>query len=32
MYLSIVGDSCSFMTDDYELYMDYEMIVSLGNG
>jgi len=31
MYLSIVGDSCSIMTDDYELTMDYDMIVSLGN-
>ena len=32
MYLSIVGDSCSIMDYDYELTMDYEMIVSLGNG
>ena len=32
MYLSIVGDSCSIMTDDYELTMDYDMIISLGNG
>jgi len=32
MYLSIIGDSCSIMTDDYELIMDYDMIVILGNG
>ena len=30
MYLSIVGDSCSIMTNDDELTMDYDMIVSLG--
>ena len=32
MCLSIVGDSCSIMTDEYELNMDYDMIFSLGNG
>lgn len=32
MYLSMVGDNWSIMTDDYELTMDYDMIVSLGNG
>jgi len=31
MYLSIVVDNCSIMTDDYELTMDCDMIVSLGN-
>jgi len=31
MYLSIVRDSSSIMTDDYMLMMDYDMIVSLGN-
>ena len=30
MYLSIVGDSCSIMSNDYELTMDYDMILSLG--
>jgi len=31
MYLSIVGDNCSIITDDYDLTMDYDMIFSLGN-
>ena len=29
-YLSVIGDSCSVMSNDYELTMDYDMIVSLG--
>ena len=29
MYLSVVGDSCSIMSNAYELIMDYDMIVSL---
>ena len=29
MYLSVVGDCCSIMSNDYELTMDYDMIVSL---
>jgi len=32
MYLSVVGDSCSIMSNDYEFTMDYDMIVSLGKG
>jgi len=32
MYLSIVGDSCNIVYKDYELTMDYDMIVSLGKG
>ena len=32
MYLSVIGDSCSIMSNDYELTMDYDMIVSLGKG
>ena len=32
MYLSAVGDSCSIMSNDYELTMDYDMTVSLGKG
>ena len=32
MYLSIIGDSCSIMSNDYEFTMDYGMIVSLGKG
>ena len=32
MYLSVVGDSCSIMSNDYELTMDYDMIVSVGKG
>jgi len=32
MYLSEVGDNCSIMSDDYELTMDNDMIVSLGKG
>lgn len=32
MYLSIVGDSFSIAYKDYELTMDYFMIVSLGKG
>lgn len=27
MYLSVVGDSCSIMSNEYELTMDYDMIV-----
>jgi len=27
MYLSVVGDSCSIMYNDYEFTMDYDMIV-----
>jgi len=30
MYLSVVGDSCSIMSNDYELTMDCDMIISLG--
>jgi len=26
MYLSVVGDSCSIMSNGYELTMDYDMI------
>jgi len=29
MYLNVV-DSCSIMSNDYELTMDYDMIISLG--
>jgi len=32
MYLSVVGDICSIMFDDYELTMYYDMIVSLCKG
>jgi len=32
MYLSLVGDSCSIVSKDYELTMDYDIIVSLGKG
>jgi len=32
MYLSVIGDSCSIMSTDYELTMGYDMIVSLGKG
>ena len=32
MYLSVIGDSCSIMSNDYELAMDYDMIVSLAKG
>ena len=32
MYLSVVGDICSITSNDYELTMDYDMIVSLGKG
>jgi len=32
MYLSVVGDSCLIMSNDYYLTMDYDMIVSLGKG
>ena len=32
MYLSIVGDSCSIVTNDYELTMNYDMMVSLLKG
>ena len=28
MYLSVISDSCSTMPNDYELTMDYDMIVS----
>ena len=27
MYLSVVSDSCSIMFNDYELTMDYDMVV-----
>ena len=27
MYLSMIGDSCSIVSNDYELTMDYDMIV-----
>lgn len=30
MYLSVIGDSCSIISNDYELTMDYDMSVSLG--
>ena len=30
MYLSVVGDSCSIMSNNYELIMDYDMIIILG--
>ena len=32
MYLSVIGDSCSIMSNDYELTMDYDIIVSHGKG
>ena len=32
MYLSVVGDSSSVMSNDYELTMDYDVIVSLSKG
>ena len=32
MYLSVVGDSCSIISNDYDLTMDYDMIVRLGKG
>ena len=32
MYLRVVGDSCSIMSNEYELTMDYDMIVSVGKG
>ena len=32
MYLSVVGDSFIIMSNDYELTMDYDMIVRLGKG
>jgi len=32
MYMSVVGNCCSTMSNDYELTMDYDMIVSLGKG
>ena len=32
LYLSVIGDNCSIMSNDYELTMDYDMIVSLGKG
>jgi len=32
MYLSVIGDSCSIMSNDYELTMDYDMIVGRGEG
>ena len=31
MYLSIVSDSCRIMSNDYELTMDYDMIVCKGS-
>lgn len=30
MYLSVVGDSYNVMSNDYELTIDYDMIISLG--
>ena len=30
MYLGVVGDSCRIMSNDYELSMDYDMIVCKG--
>jgi len=32
MYLSVIGDNFSIMSNDYELTMDYDRIVSLGKG
>jgi len=32
MYLSVVGNSCSIISNDYELNVGYDMIVSLGKG
>jgi len=32
LYLSVIGDISSIMSNDYELTMDYDMIVSLGKG
>ena len=32
MYLSVVGNNCNIMSNDYELTMDYHMTVSLGKG
>jgi len=32
MYLSVISDSCSIMSNDYELTMNYDMIASLGKG
>ena len=32
MYLNVVGDSRSIRSNDFELTMDYDMIVSLGKG
>ncbi len=32
MYLSVVGDNCSIMSNDYDLAMDYDIIVSIGKG
>ena len=32
MYLSVIGDSCSIMSNDYELTMNYDMISNLGKG
>jgi len=32
MYLGVIGDSCSIMSNDYELTMAYDMIVSLCKG
>jgi len=32
MYLSVMGDNCSIMYNDYELTMNYDMISSLGKG
>jgi len=32
MNLSIIGDSCSIMPNDYELIMDYDMVVRFGKG
>ena len=32
MYLTIMGDSCSIMSNDYVLTMDYDIFVRLGKG
>jgi len=32
MYLSVVGDSCSIVSKEHGLPMDYDMILSLGKG
>lgn len=32
MYLSVIGDNCGIMSDDYELTMDYDMVLRIGKG